>query len=342
MITMLDDPSYELQTSPSITSRLLATECPNNFRLQRKDFLITDSENAAGSPEYMMFTLASEYTGTIGNSVSVYNSTDGLMYTGTVLDIASPASVITVDIAYSATFEGAYLNDNTLYAGYYFEGRLTVNGTVQELTLIASPDSFGKADIDVSGVLRIMTSMDKQGDYSAIMIAETSKSGSFTFAYRGCWYGSDEAYAAEGNTWYYTESIRSAEQGGNLYEYLYEGLDDAQFLNSFEQPTYFRGFPFDVSFFLPADAEANVSVIIRFYNAGNAVLSSVIEVIDTAVAPAAKGRMNSINVQPASIPATAAYMTIEVVGGVADEYYYTSDSEIITADSEEITADMEY
>jgi len=313
MISILSDPAHVVQVSPAIISRWLATESPNNFRLQRKDILITGSATSAGSPPTMQFTLATPFDGAEGDSISVYNSFNGAMATGTVTDIASPATTITTDIPYASTFAGAYLNNNTFYGGYYFEGQLTVNGVVQTLTVIASPNSFGAADLDVSGVLRIMTSLGKTGDGSAIVMAETNKSGSFTFAYRGAWYGSSEAYTAEGNTWYYAECVRSVEQGSNLYEYVYTALADAPFLNSFVQPVFFAGLPFDLSFIvpdLPATSPAAVlQITLKRYNANATLLNTTVENI---AVDALQGYLCSLNIDPASIEDSADYMTAEI------------------------------
>ncbi len=310
MITILSDPSHVIQVSPEIRSRLLATESPNNFRLQRKDFIVTFQSNSSG---LLSIELSSDYTGIVGNSISVYNATNDSMYTGTVTTIASPATSIDTDIPWVAGMDIGYMNDNTKFGRYYFEGKLTVNDVVNSLTVIASPDSFGVADLDVSGILRIATSLGKTGDYTSLLTAEITKSGKFTFAYRQCWDGSSESYTEESNTWYYAEAVRSEEQGSNLYEYLYTGAADGIFLNSFEQPIYFSGLPFDLSFVCPdlsiASPESQLQVVIKHYNASNTLLSSNTTLVDPVTI---KGRVVSLNIDPAGIEATAAYMTAEI------------------------------
>jgi hypothetical protein len=313
-IQILSDPSHVIQVSPAIISRWLATECPNNFRMQRIDYVVTGNASSGGSPEYLSLDLAEEFTGNIGDVIAVYNGYNDTIYAGTVTDIASPATTITTDIPWEATFDATYLNNHTEYAGFYFEGRLTINDAVQPLTVIASPDSTGQADLDVSSILRIMTSVDKVGDYSSLIIAETNKSGKFTLAYRGCWYGSSEAYTEEGNTWYYVEAVRSIEQGSNLYEYVYTGGDSVPFFNSFTQPVYFQGLPFDLSFIVPGDVAdgspaAKLKVTIKRYNAGNTLLNTTETLVDAA--PLA-GYLCSLNIDPDSIESNAAFMTAEI------------------------------
>ncbi len=312
MMTIISDPSYSDGLSPETIIRWLATECPNVFRVQRKDYLVTASEQMA-SPACVSLDLGAEYSGSIGNVISVYNATNGAMYQGTVTGIASPATTIETDIPWEAGFNASYLNDNTAKEGFYYEGKLTVNGVVQTLTVIASPDSFGIADLDVSGILRIMVSTTKVGTYTQLITPETTKSGRFTLAIRECWYGSDEAYTEEGNTWYYAECIRSIEQGSNLHEFVATDNYEAPFLNSFESPVFFAGLPFDISFILPVIAGASpaemMTVTIRRYSAANILLNTSVYEIDTT---ASEGRVNSLNIDPDSIEEAAAYLTAEI------------------------------
>ena len=161
MITLVSTPEHITQVSPEIVSRWLATESPNNFRLQRKDFVVTGEADNGG---FLELTLDSDFTGALGDVIAVYNAYNEAMYTGTIAGLYSPATTVLTDIAWEATMDIEYMNDNTLKGGYYFEGRLTINGVVQTLTVIASPDSFGLADLDVSGILRIQTILSKVGD----------------------------------------------------------------------------------------------------------------------------------------------------------------------------------
>jgi len=313
MITILSDPSHILQVSPEVVSRWLATESPNNFQLQRKDFIVSSCASSGGSPEYVELVLSSAFTGAIGDVIAVYNAADGAMYTGTITAIASPATTVTTDIPWATGFDASYLNDDTLHDGYYFEGRLTVNGVLQALTIVASPDTFGKANLDVSGVLRIMVSLGKTGDYSTTLAAEPTKSGSFTLEFRECWYGYEGTYLTENNTWYYVEAVRSAEQGSNLYDFVPTDVSDAPFFNSFAQPVYFLGLPFDISFLLPPQAMTSpagqLQITISHYNANNTLLSSNVSLVDLG---SLEGFVNSLNIEAATIEASAAYLTAEI------------------------------
>jgi hypothetical protein len=308
MITLISTP--EPITSPPLLSKWLATESENIFKFLRRDFAVTDQNESVGSPSGCLVVTVTSYTGAIGSDISVHNTFNNAMYSGKVVDI--DGSDVITDIPWVSTMVIDYLNDNTLRGGYYVEGRLTVNDIVQTLTVIASPDTFGFAELDVSGILRIMTTIGKIGDYSATLMAETNKSGKFTLEYRECWYGSSETYTAEGNDWYYAEVVRSEEQGSNLYEYVATTSRDALFLNAFERPIYFLGMPFDLSFILPEDPDISTSVTveIRFYNSSNALITTVSSVID---ATDLRGYINSLNVDHSIIPAGAVQMEAEII-----------------------------
>jgi hypothetical protein len=310
MITLVSTPGYPDPLDPTIICRWLATESANNFRLFRQDWLIDSSVNNGG---FLEIHTSTAFTGADNDVISVYNLTNAAMSVGTITAVAG--DTLTTDITWVVGMDIEYMNDNTLYGGYYFEGRLTINNIIEPLTVIASPDSFGYADLDVSGVLRIKTSLLKIGDYSTTIMKETTKSGKFSFEYRGCWYGSSESWTAEGDViWYYGECVRSEEQGSNLHDYVVNAVRDAPFLNSFERPVYFLGLPFDLSFILPQIAEVSppydLIVTMKIYNSANTQLGP--DVITAVDIDSLEGFINSLNISPASIPALADHITVEI------------------------------
>jgi hypothetical protein len=320
MITLISDPSYIDPSHPTNICRWLATESPNNFRLLRRDWIVTGA-NAGG---FLQCTTTVNYTGTVPDDISVYCAATNQMYVGKVTLVDGTLKIITTDIPWVPGMNITYLNDNTLHGGYYFEGRLTINGVLYPLTIIASPDSFGYADLDVSGILRIVTSLGKVGDYTARIMKETTKSGKFNFEYRECWYGSSNTWYGSIITspltsppmlrdWYYGECVRSEEQGSNLHDYVATVYDDAPFLNQFTEPVYFLGLPFDLSFILPEQALvsplSDIMVVIKIYDSNNLLLSTVTEYVD---ADALEGYINSLNIDQASIPTNADHITAEI------------------------------
>lgn len=321
MITLISTPQYTDPDDPEVIYRWLATESPNNFRLLRQDYMCGLPVNNGG---YLQVTLTEDYEGEEGNSIAIYDSATDSMLTGEVTNVDAGLRDITTDIVYSSSQIPTYLNDNTLHGGYYFEGRLTVNGVLYPLTIMASPDSKGYADLDVSGILRIVVSLGKVGDYTNRIMAETNKSGRFSFEYRECWYGSDNSWEGDiitspvtsppiSNTYYYAECVRSEEQGSNLYDYVASSTQDAPFLNQFENPVYFLGLPFDISFILPEQVlvspASDIIVDINIYDSNNLLLLTLSEEIAVG---SLEGHVCSLTIDPAVIPTGASYITAEI------------------------------
>jgi hypothetical protein len=158
---------------------------------------------------------------------------------------------------------------------------------------------------------------------------ETTKSGKFNFEYRERWprtlaWGAEEGWEGDVitspiasppimNDWYYGECVRSEEQGSNLYDYLATAINDAPFFNSFNQPVYFVGLPFDLSFLLPVQdvtsPPVELTVTIKRYSSTNTLLGTTVTVV---ALNALEGYLNSLNIDPAFIEDTATYLTVQI------------------------------
>lgn len=318
MITLISTPACQDNTvSPPVTSRWIATECPNNFRLSRQDFIVNSYSSQGG---FVRLNITG-FTGLVDDVISVYDFVTDSVIIGKVTNVSG--SDIDTDITYSGAYTFTYMNDSTLYGGFYFEGRLTINGIIESLTVIAYPDSKGYADLDISPILRTKTALGKISDYTATLMKETTKSGSFIFDYRGAWYGSSEPWTPEGGSisppsdpieWNYAECVRSEEQGSNLNEFVPSAINDAPFLNEFDEPVYFLGLPFDISFILPELTEvspaSDITITMKVYNSSNVQLGT--DIVTIVPADSLEGFVNSLNIDHALIPLTASYFTVEI------------------------------
>jgi hypothetical protein len=286
--------------------------------LLRRDWYVISCVNSGG---YLAINILGGFTGSDGDVISVYDANTLSMYTGTITDSSGDPVLIT-DIPWVTGMDIKYLNDHTLYAGYYFEGRLTINGVVEPLTIIASPDSFGYADLDVSAILRTKTRVGKVTNYLDPIMKDTYKSGNFTLEYRACWWGSDEAYIQEELEtspvapvmWYYAECVRSIEQGCNLSEYVATDLAEAKWLNQFETPVYWYGLPFDISFILPeisglASGDL-LTVTMKVYDSENNQLGA--DIVENIDIDSLEGFVNNYAIDSTLIPVGAAYFTVAI------------------------------
>jgi hypothetical protein len=322
---LIDTPHWDDLITPSVL-RWVATESPINFRLSRQDYIVTGHvDDGTGHLKITIIPSITAVLPVLNDDIAVYDEVTNSMYIGTLTDVSAYPILIT-DIHYVAGMNILYMNDNSLHAGYYFEGQLTINGILEPITVIASPDSFGIADLDVSGLLRIKTSLGKIGDYSALIMKETTKSGNFSFEYRGRWYVGNIAdiddYTPESGIisppspilWYYGECVRSEEQGTNLHEFVATPNFDAPFLNSFERPVYFLGLPFDISFIFPESAPVSPPYLIivtqKYYNSANTQLGA--DIVSTIDVDSLEGFINSLNINAVTVPDGAAYFTIQI------------------------------
>jgi hypothetical protein len=327
MITVVSTPACSVActpvVSPAIQSYWLATESPNIFRLLRRDYVSGTTVNVGGG--VISVVLATAFTGAVADAISVHDLTTDAMLQGVVTNWNGGTMVLSFSgVTYAAGMNIDYVNDNTEFSGFYFEGRLVINAVIQPLTIIASPDTFGYADIDVSGVLRISTSLGKDGDYSTLVMKEETKSGNFLFEYRTRWFGKSDVEAVNpyiplgspNTVWYYAECVRSEEQGSNLHEYVADVCNDAPFLNSFDKPVYFHGLPWDISFILPelytVSPGVDITITIQFYNSFNTVVGAALVYTIDVDSNDLDGHVVSLSIDATLVPTGATYFTAQI------------------------------
>jgi hypothetical protein len=316
-----------IESTPLVgSSRWVATESPVLFGLQRKDKSSLTTDNNAGflRVHILDYLIADSFN--IGESVSVHDATTDTMITGLVTDLAVDAGV-TFDIPYVAGMNIDYMNNNTMKPGYYFEAQLTINDLLNSLTVVASPDIYGYADIDISGILQTVILRGKSGDETVDgIVVENNKSGRFEVAFRECWYGSSESYTDEGNFWNYAEFVRTKSQSSNLEELTPDYVNESPagtfnysnpLCNLFEKPVFFRDLPFSLSYLQgmselgsPPPVSEQVKFILIQYFADGSVLGT--KTIYTNVDANNMGRLCSVNILPEWIDPATAYFTFEL------------------------------
>jgi hypothetical protein len=304
------------------SSRWVATESPVLFGLQRNDLsdhriirneYITSSENSGGFLKLILYWAEADFFFYSGDSVSVHDATTNTMLTGTITTAGEDASLI-LSIPWVAGTDIDYINNNTTKPGYYFEARLTINGVVNPLTVIASPNTVGYADVDISGILQTVILKGKSGVETGNIAPENNKSGMFEVAFRECWYGSSESYTEEDNLWNYAEFVRTSSEGSNLEELTPDYVNQSPagtfnysnpICNLFEKPVLTRGLPFSISYLQgmselgsPA-VDETVRVVIQQFTSEHTSLGTT--TIDVAVTPPIYGRLCSVNIDPSLI-----------------------------------------
>lgn len=306
---LISIPAYVINDgSPAEYSYLVATESPVVFQFQRNDGAISLAESA-GSPDNLQITLDAGYLCADGDIITIYDSLyDRMIEANIVSDEGS--GVFITDLPFEARYAGdlVYILNYTQRQNYYIEGRLTINGLVDEQTIKASANTKGLIKLDVSTYIRAKVSGEKVGNYLNNSDAEINQSGTFTLEYRERYTGESNAYTQEVNTWFYVYAIRSKEQGSNLWQYVATASQEAKWFNTFVEPTLVLGLPMDIQFFW-GNEYADLSVVKTFYDASNNVLGTE----TTALNNASKGKLTSVKISQDSYYENLSKITVSIV-----------------------------
>jgi hypothetical protein len=199
------------------------------YKMQRKDFTFTQVNNNGGFVQLQFDGV--DITGSFSNGASLYVQSDNGVYDASGLQTAEAFSggntLITTDIAYTATAPGGFVNNDTLRPLY----RVEVDVYDQDDTLLTespfsySPTSKGALSIDISAILRAQMSPDNDADLtsSSKTFLDENASIGFYIKYNEVWTGSANSPTNDSDCVQY--ALLGAMQipstyGGNIYEYL--------------------------------------------------------------------------------------------------------------------------
>lgn len=190
----------------------------------------------------------------------LYNTTGTLTYVDT-----SNGSFyyIETDIDWvGAPVGGGYVN-NLSRSGYYVEAEILgtdpVSGTQRVWgTARVSTNNEGFARLDASGYLHGYVDKVNGYDYTTKNVIDPYVFGSFVLRYTGKWVnGSESTTYTDTNRVWFVDAVKNllSKYGQNLCDYLPFNdstlTEKAKFLCDFERPTYFQGYPFDLSVIVP-------------------------------------------------------------------------------------------
>lgn len=267
-------PPIAVNEDTGLESNWSSVRLPYIFRMARRDGDYTNVFSQPGgfvlfgaNPAFNDGTLA------VGETFTLVSSVDGTTIRGKVTAIiANPAvgnALIQTDVQPSATF--------TPGAGYVLWDRRENFRFVMELTgfladgqqnvplgeVEGTPDRFGKVNIDVRDLL--LRAMQKQNYFMFGNAGKNQKDEScwikFTATFYATYYDSSirkivisDKQAVTPFTdryWYGIDGVKYLQEkyGQNYADYLPDLVGyPAKFLTKFEQPTYFIGYPFSLSF----------------------------------------------------------------------------------------------
>lgn len=308
MLEITKTPEKAIQGT-GFTSKWLATDSKIVFEVQRKDNNISTTVNDGGKARITISTSNSLFYLSVGEFISVYDSVSGVSFITSVLTKHSDTDY-TLNIAY-ASQQFSYYVAYQKPVNYFFEVKLTVNGVEQAATARFTPQLNGLSKCDISGYIQTYVSDEKTGTYIDNNTAETNQSGNFAFAVSENYIGNtNTTYLVNNNIWYYVKAARSIEKGTNVAEFVPNLEAQAEFLNYFDEPTYWLGLPFDISFVYSELLQGKpIQLIEEHYNSLNVLLSTQSKDVDAN----AIGYLNSAAIKADSIEPTCDYIKLKLV-----------------------------
>lgn len=222
------------------------------FSLQRKDFAVTSVEDSGGKA-LCRCTNDVSYT----SGMEVYVSI-GTVYVGvfTVLQVAANFIKIDTPFTYSGT---GFINSNDARPNYYNSVKITPLEAVTQTELTPKyfnvrPDSTGLININVKPLVKSLITFKNDYDYQDENSYNIATSGLYKVDVIENYTDNPGTYAdLITEKWGYTAGVAQIgnENGSNIVDYWIGSITNlGKFLTKFEEPVYFEGFPFELSYAL--------------------------------------------------------------------------------------------
>jgi len=259
-INIVSYPNREIDRNPLKVSKWNAVHHPIKFELQRKDFemsigwlggtsvqITTNLANGLIMGEVVMFLCTDGQTGTA--EVTAINTTT--IFTATVLTGS-----------FNTTGRFGFINLNSRL-NYYIKTKIWgVDSTDSYYEIgvsINKPDTTGRSTVDVSSFLKTIVGYTNDFDYTTLNWKDNNLGGRFNISMSENWTGYTGAFSgiSETDLNYFVNAAKQIQDvyGSNMGDFVpffttleEQGEKYAKFLSDFEKPTYFIGFPFDLSF----------------------------------------------------------------------------------------------
>jgi hypothetical protein len=265
-------------------SRHVSGRAPIIFEYQRKDFITTNYATQGGFVQMDVATTSALFT--VGDTVYFYASDGVDEISGTAKITAITVTSFTrlvLDMPYIAIAATTqYLNLNTYYDNYAFN--LEVYGVRDDSSPIATqslkPDKTGRLKFDVKP---FVSKFPLKGDYVA-NVAQNDLLISIPFYLKvGDSYDItvNTPTRIDANDYYstYFLPVIGSKFGQNQgYELAFPGAsgdEEGEFLTDFEKPTFFEGWPFNLTFhYVPNGVIDNLSRVIKEFDHNGGALAT--------------------------------------------------------------------
>lgn len=296
-VTILSYPTKVVNGNPAQVSRWNSVHQPIQFKLSRKDSVIQSLTRFDVSEITIQVFGYAE--GIVGDTV--YFSSGAITGTGTISNIIASTPVFSLIRVYfytpiTTTQLGGYINWVSARVNYYVEtivyGVDNIPAYFSLGSSINKPSTEGVLTVDVSTFLKPLVDYIDTYDYSTLNLRDQTRGGLFNLQYREIWEGVEGTWSGidDKNVFYYVNSAKQIQQlyGTNMADYVpfmfatpTETM--AKFMSDFEKPTFFKGFPFSMTFiYSETVAGHNISKYENVYSVNHDLIGSSVYLLDAA------------------------------------------------------------
>lgn len=274
MISVVTYPTKIVNSQPGEVSKWNAVHHAIKFQLQRQDVQVLSA--ARYSSTLLEIQISSAVSGIVGDSI--YFSSGIFSGTATIASIVTNTPTLSrIRVNYSTASLyvqlGGFLNWVTYRENYYIETEIfAVNSTPAYYSIgtsINKPDDSGLATMDTASFLKSILEYKNTFEYNQVNKSDLTQGGQFNIQYRECWTGTTGSWSgiSSSNLFYFVNAAKQIQDlyGSNMGEYVpfetaFTTEQKAKFLSDFVKPTFFPGYPFDLSF-IYSDAVAGKQLV---------------------------------------------------------------------------------
>jgi hypothetical protein len=252
MIVLTKFPITNVNGSTALPSRWSSVHQPIFFEGCRRDMSIIKITPFSGVWRILLSS-APPVGLAIGHKIWVSSgSTNAELTVGA---ISGTALLVTGAVAGSSL--GGYCNFTTLRKNYYVTLKIYVVDANNVYQYIGAhelrPSVNGSFSFDPHGYLKSYAEMTDTFKYNVKNLKQVKQGSRFNFSHKENWMGSSNTESALSTTtqFFWTNAVKQLQEKYNFNvgkHVLFPSIDTAKFMTDFEQPTYFVGFPFSLSF----------------------------------------------------------------------------------------------
>ena len=242
------------QAINGINTRWNALHHPINYVIQRRDQNVQIRYNSGASVVINMIG-AVDPSAVVGSYIQYFTS-NGTVYTLQITAVTTNNITVT-----GATFTGSAVGGYVNYlsrSAYYIETEIlhvdASYGFVSLGKMRHTPDIQGNIELNVATLMKGRTVFPNLFEYDQINKAMPGEGGRYSLRFYEYYNGQQTIIGELFDVDYWTNSAKQVGDlyGSNMAKYVptvdAARTDKAKFLTTFEQPTYFVGFPFSLSF----------------------------------------------------------------------------------------------